>query len=174
MLKFRERSTARVRHSAKRHSQKRQFLVEPLEGRTLLTLNFAAAYNIQGTGVTVDQASIDAKGNAYICGDYTGTATFGKDAGGSSVTKNNTSGEREAFVVEYSPTGVVEWYTQFENQSGDAATMSEASSLAYDSANSTVYVVGNFRGQVDFDPFGTGDIRTSSFDGPNNSDATDA
>jgi hypothetical protein len=92
MSSFPFRSTPRMRRSAKRQSQKMQFLVEPLEGRTLLTLNFAAAYNIQGTGVTVDQASIDAKGNAYICGDYTGTATFGKDSGGSLVTKNNSGG----------------------------------------------------------------------------------
>jgi hypothetical protein len=123
MSKSPDRSTPRVRRSAKRQSQTKRLLVEALEGRTLLTLNFAAAYNIQGSGVEVDQVTSDAKGDAYISGDYEGTATFGKNAAGTTIQKDN-SGNLEAFVVEYSPTGVVQWYTQFENQSGDLSSTS--------------------------------------------------
>ena len=46
MSNSQDRPTRGVRRPAKRQSHKRQFVVEPLEGRALLTLNFATAYNI--------------------------------------------------------------------------------------------------------------------------------
>jgi hypothetical protein len=169
-----DRSNSRARRCAARRSHKNGLLVETLEGRTLLTINFATAFNIQGSGVVVNQVAIDPTSNAYVAGDYTGSATFGKDSGGNTIQKMSPSMfHSESFVVEYSPTGVLEWFTQFTNQASDSSSSSSASSLAYDAANSTVYVVGNFQGQVDFDPSGSGDIETGTVDPFSKNDATD-
>jgi hypothetical protein len=163
MWKPRDRSNPRGRHSAARSSRKNRLLVEALEGRTLLTIGFATALDIQGSGVVVSGVAIDAQGNAYVAGYYTGSATFGKDSGGKIIHKDNPSMvNSESFVVAYSPTGVVQWLTEFATEPGDPYSMSTASSLAYDAASSTLYVAGNFTGQVDFDPFGAGDVRESS------------
>src|SRR5271167_2697547 len=117
MSRSSDRPTPRVRRSAQRRSRKNQLRVEALEGRALLTLDFVSAFNIQGSGVVVKQAAIDPAGNTYVAGYYTGTATFGKDASGSPVQKKNSTVNTnvdgvatpapEAFVVAYSPAGVV-------------------------------------------------------------------
>jgi hypothetical protein len=159
-----DRSTRQDRHSAARPSRKRRPCVEALEGRTLMTLNLAAASHLQGSGVQVIQVAIDTKSNAFVAGYYTGTANFGNDAGGNSVIKNNSTGNSEGFVAEYSPNGVVGWFTQFVNQTRDPSSQSKATSLAYDPATATVFVVGVFVGEVDFDPLGAGEIVTSSND----------
>ena len=175
MSKSQDRSTPRVRRSDKRRSLKNHLRIEAVSrGARLLTLSFTSAFNIQGAGVTVNQVANDATGDAYIAGEYTGTATFGKDAGGNPITKNNTSGQPEPFVAEYSPAGVVLWYTQFVNQSGDTSSTSTAFGLAYDAPNGVVWVVGNFSGQVDFDQAGVGDIETSSKDSSTGADTSDA
>ena len=135
--------------------------IEALEGRTLLSLNFSAGYEILGTGVTVSQVATDAQGNAYVAGYYYGRADFGKDAGGNDYQKNNDGTTDEAFVVKYSPTGTLDWFTQFEPQANDPSAESFADSLVVDGANQTVYVVGTFTGPVDFDPFGRGDVETT-------------
>ena len=166
-----DRSTPRVRRSAKRRSREAAAPGRGARGRTLLTLGFDTAFNIQGAGVAVSQAAIDATGNTYIAGQYTGTATFGKTAGGSTVMKNST-GSTEAFVAAYSPTGVVLWVAQFVPS--DSGSLSTASSLAFDAHTSTVYVVGTFKGTVNFDPNGSGVPVTSSSDSSSGSPATDA
>ncbi len=68
-------------------------------------------------------------------------------------------------MVKYSPSGVIDWFTQFEPQSSISDSYSTAHSLVVDQSNQTVYVVGNFYGEVDFDPFGAGDTVTSSDSG---------
>ena len=61
-----------------------------------------------------------------------------------------------------SPSGTLDWFTQFQPQSSDSGSFSFANGLVVDDADQTVYVVGTFMGQVDFDPFGTDDVETSS------------
>ena len=94
----------------------------------MLTANFSAASVIQGNGVVTNQIAIDAQGNSYVTGSYFGKANFG-----SGTTRDNT-GPTEAFVVKYSPSGAVNWFTQFQPQAGSS---SDGSSLVVDSANQT-------------------------------------
>jgi hypothetical protein len=162
MLNDKNRLTSPARRSPKRRTQKRRLAVETLEVRTLLSLNFSAAYEIKGSNVSIFQVATDAQGDAFITGSYQGDATFGTGPGGT-VEKDNVNGTDEAFVVEYSASGSLDWFTQFEPQTG--SSISEATGLVVDAANSTVYVVGTYTGTVDFDPFGVGDQRISTDSG---------
>jgi hypothetical protein len=136
--------------------------VEALEGRRLLSLDFTAGFQILGNGVHNLQVAIDAQGNAYVAGAYSGRADFGKDAGGNEYQKNNGGSTDDAFVVQYSPSGTLDWFTQFQPQSSDSGSESFADGLVVDDTDQTVYVVGTFKGPVDFDPFGADDVETSS------------
>ena len=144
-----------------RPSHRRRPAVEALEGRTLLSLDFTAGFQILGIEVDSAQVATDAQGNAYVAGSYIGRADFGKDAGGNEYQKNDV-GTLEAFVVKYSPSATLEWFTQFQPQSSDSDPFSSSAGLVVDDADQTVYVVGTFKGQVDFDPFGANDAETSN------------
>ena len=76
---------------------------------------FVAKYNPSGVlqwaqpfgGTTDDRGSgisIDASGNAYVNGNFTGTATFG--TGGSAVILTS-AGSYDGFVAKYNATGVL-------------------------------------------------------------------
>jgi hypothetical protein len=152
--------------SLPRRTRRRRPGLERLEGRTLLTLNFTAGFALQGDGVSISQVADDAQGDAYVAGSYSGTAIFGTDSGGNTIQKTSTGAFNEAFVVKYSSGGTLDWFTQFQPQDGGSSD--NAFSLAL--AGQTVYVVGDFTGTVDFDPFGVGDVQTSS----NGGSASDA
>ena len=152
--------------SPERRPRRERPELEALECRALMAFDFSAGYQILGMGVTITAVGTDSKGDTYVAGSYTGDADFGKDAAGNVYQKNNpSSADYEAFVVKYSPSGVIDWFTQFEPQSSISDSYSTAHSLVVDQSNQTVYVVGNFYGEVDFDPFGAGDTVTSSDSG---------
>ncbi len=124
-----------------------------------MTLNFSAASQFGGGGTVAlgegHQVAIDSQGDTFLAGNFTGQVTFGKDSGGNVVSVNNNDTDvngfplEEGFVVEYSPSGVVDWFTRFQPDSGSQST---ADSLAIDPSNGTLYVVGSFEGTVNFDP----------------------
>ena len=154
-----------LRSVPRRRLQKRYLHVETLESRALLTLSFTGAIGIAGQGVNIGAVTTDSSGDTYVTGEYTGAANFG-----SGVTPTSTpNGNDDAFVVKYSSTGAVLWYTEFFNDASDPMAKSTASGITYDSANSTLYVTGNFAGTVDFNNFpGSSHLsETSSFDSGN-------
>lgn len=88
-------------------------------------------------------AVVDASGNVYITGQFTGTADF--DPGPS--TFNMTSfGYNDIFVTKLSPSGTLLWAKQMGGASPDAG-----SSIAIDPSGN-IFVTGNFSGTADFDP----------------------
>ena len=163
MSRFRDWARSVVRRTPSRLLQKTRLNIETLESRALMSgLTFSAAYGISGSGVTVSDVATEPSGNSYVSGNYTGNANFGTDASGKVYAETDQSSLPEAFVVGYTPGGVVNWYAEFQNSFVDANSTSNAVSLTYDAKDQTVYVVGNFTGTVDFNPFGGEDVKSSS------------
>jgi hypothetical protein len=107
--------------------------------------------------------AVDAAGNVYTTGYFTGTADFDPGPG----TFNLTSvGSSDAFVSKLDKDGVLVWAKQL----GGSAT--NGASIAVDVAGN-VYTTGSFQGTVDFDPgpgtfnltsAGLGDVFVSKLD----------
>ncbi len=179
MLKLHAWSRPSVRRSPRRPAQKRRLNVETLECRALLSgLTVSGAYgnDISGSGVNVSDVATDPSGNTYVTGSYTGSIAVRTNS--STVTFPDITSKPETFVVSYSATGAFNWYDEFENSptATDPSSTSNGASLAYDSSNQTVYVVGNFTGTVNFNPYGSlqGDVEKASTAPGSNEDASDA
>ena len=172
MSKSHDSTRFRVRRSPRHLSQRRRLQVEALECRALLAVSFTGGFGIGGRDVDLNAVTTDASGDVFVTGEYSGAANFG-----SGYAPNNTpnGSNTDAFVAEYSSAGAVKWYTEFYNESSDSSSKSSGESLAYDAANSTVYVVGNFSGTVDFNNFpGSSHLpETASFDSSSGDDDSD-
>ncbi len=103
------------------------------------------------TGVDV---AVDAEGNAYIAGTFSGTADFDPGPGGYNLA---SAGGKDGFIVKLDRNGDFVWARSFGGNS--AAVTSYAVTL---DAVGGVYVAGYYGGTVDFDPgFGSAS-RTSA------------
>lgn len=101
------------------------------------------ANSMGGTSTTGNDIAFavetDASGNAWVCGQFYGVATFSPF----SVTGTNNV---NAFVAKYNTSGTCTF------ASGMAGTGSEAAAYAIDvDAANNVYVSGGFKGTIDFD-----------------------
>ncbi len=97
-------------------------------------------------GIKSDQANsiaIDAAGNVYSTGSFSGTADF--DPGGG--TFNLTSqGLEDVFISKLDAAGNFVWA-----KSIGSAFLDRAQSITFD-AIGNIYIAGNYRGTADFDP----------------------
>jgi hypothetical protein len=82
-------------------------------------------------------AAVDALGNVYVAGGYSGTATFGN-------TNKTSKGGSDIFVAKYNANGVLQWV-----QSAGGELNDHASSIALD-ASGNVYVAGYYSGTATF------------------------
>lgn len=99
---------------------------------------------------------VDAEGNSYVTGIFSGTVDF--DPG--PATLNLTSTEpRAVFVGKYSPLGRPIWVKAFQGKYANAYR--QANGIAIDK-DKNVYTTGVFRDSMDFDP-GPGVAILSSF-----------
>jgi hypothetical protein len=89
---------------------------------------------------------LDAAGNSYVTGRFSGTADFDPGAGVFNLT---SAGGEDAFVAKYTATGQLSWAIGFGGTSGDLGH-----GIGLDAAGN-VYVMGRFVGTVDVDPSGT-------------------
>lgn len=108
--------------------------------------NFVWAKQIGGT--TIDQGtavSVDASGNVYICGDFSGTVDFDPGAGVYNLTAGS-AGYQDFFVMKLNASGNFLWAKSFGGTLSDYAY-----GLALTSTNQVV-VTGLFQNTVDFDP----------------------
>lgn len=85
----------------------------------------------------VNAVAVDSAGNAYVAGQFTGTATFG------SVTLTMAGGY-DAFVAKVSGAGKVLWAVAMGGSSAD-----QAKGIALDAAGN-IYLTGEFSGGVTF------------------------
>ena len=112
--------------------------------------------------------AIDASGNIYTTGFFTGTVDFDPGIGQFYLT---AAGSNEIFISKLDRSGNFIWAKVLSGTGNDAG-----SSLALD-ASANIYTVGYFEGTVDFDPgagifnltsAGSGDIFISKLDSSGN------
>src|SRR5258705_4310265 len=87
--------------------------------------------------------AVDASGNVYTTGYFTGTVDFDPGPGTTNLT---AIGLEDAFVLKMNAVGNIVWAKQFGGSSSDFGR-----SIAVD-ASGNVYTTGGFNGTVDFDP----------------------
>ena len=104
------------------------------------------AYNVE----------VDAEGNSYVIGIFSGRVDFGPGISPLTLTSGVSGG---AFVGKYSPQGRPLWVKSF--QGPGRVILQAGSGIAIDKEKS-VYTTGVFRGTVDFDP-GPGTANLSSY-----------
>jgi Beta-propeller repeat len=88
--------------------------------------------NGQGTGIT-----LDATGNVYVTGNFTGTTSFGG-------TTLNAVGENDIFITKYNNSGLQSWVQKAGGASGDFPK-----SITTD-AQGNVFVTGGYFGSATF------------------------
>lgn len=87
--------------------------------------------------------TIDASGNIYSTGTYSGTADFDPGAGTSNLT---SAGGYDIFVQKLNSSGDFVWAKQM---GGTAESYGKSISV---DASGNIYITGNFNGIADFDP----------------------
>ncbi|MFN3917972.1 MAG: SBBP repeat-containing protein [Flavobacteriales bacterium] len=106
--------------------------------------NFVWAKRMGGAGADYGiQLTVDATGNVYTVGYFSGTVDFDPNAG---VLNLTSSGGSDVFVQKLNTIGDLQWAHRFGSTQAD-----EGYAIQLD-ATGNVYVTGTFRGTVDFDP----------------------
>jgi hypothetical protein len=116
--------------------------------------NYVWAKSIQSANSNyVNQVIIDHIGNINIVGDFQGIADFDPSNATFSMT---TIGNKSAFFAKYSPQG------QFINATMIGGSGFEIGKAIAVDLQDNIYITGDFRGVVDFDPSGSTHFVTSS------------
>jgi hypothetical protein len=110
-----------------------------------------------GASTNANQVSLDAWGNRYVSGDFTGTVSF-NPAGGEVHSSN---GSQDAYLGKFDPGGNFVWAKTWGGSGRDIASGVTVDSQGY------VYVLGHFQNTVDFNPAG-GAPHASNAGGMNN------
>ncbi len=98
-------------------------------------------------GTASDEANavvIDISDNIYVTGSFSGTVDFDIGTG---AAQHASAGGRDIFVAQYYPNGDFGWVGTVAGNSGH--DVSHALALG---ENGELYIAGEFRGTVDFDP----------------------
>lgn len=132
--------------------------------------NYIWAKRMGGSGSETGTAlAIDASGNCYVTGNFSGTADFDPDA---ATTQNLVStGNADIFLAKYNASGNYIWAKAMGSVDVDAGN-----GVAVDASGNS-YITGLFRGTADFDPgpavqnllhAGAGDIFLAKYDASGN------
>ncbi|NLF73821.1 MAG: hypothetical protein GX575_32830, partial [Candidatus Anammoximicrobium sp.] len=114
-------------------------------------------------GATSDNGSgvaVDGTGNVYVAGNFEGTVVF--DASHTLVA----NGSMDAFVWTLDSSGNSIWAGDVGDSTADANNYSATGTDVAVTAEGSVYLLGSFRGEADFDPSAAG---TASRTTPNSS-----
>lgn len=111
------------------------------------TYNWAKSFpmNDPNSYLEPNALEVDASGNVYSCGEFSGGVDFDPGPGTTLLTGNMNS--QDVFIKKQDASGNLVWAKSF---SGPNAFPS-GSVIAVDN-NANVYVAGNFDDQMDFDP----------------------
>jgi hypothetical protein len=119
-----------------RQASSRGLSIESLESRNLLAGWVANGVIVSGSDPGMGIA-VDAAGNSYVTGNFSGTVNYGN----TTLTSNGLS---DAFVAKVTPNGAFEWAIAM-----GAASYDSGNAIAVD-VSGDVYVTGQFYGQVAF------------------------
>jgi len=119
------------------------------------TTNWAKQAGATSRATNGTAIAVDAAGNSYVTGNFSGTATFG----GFSLTAFAV----DVFVTKYNNSGVVQWAKQI----GGSGAFPKANSIAVD-VSGNVYLTGHITNTTDFggtslSPIGNNDIFVAKF-----------
>jgi len=104
----------------------------------------------------VTSVAVDAFGNVYTTGTFSGTVDFDPGAGTSNLT---SAGLADHFVLKLDSSGNYVWAKRFGNSENDMSY-----SVAVDTSGN-VYTTGRFSGTLDFDPgVGTSNLTSAAYD----------
>ena len=121
--------------------------------------NFVWARNMGGTGSTANSVgnsiAIDAVGNVYTTGYFSGTVDFDPCSGADYLTTSND----DMFISKLDASGNLVWT---KNMGETGSSYSRGNSIALD-ATGNVYTTGWFQGTADFDPGAGTDSLSTSF-----------
>ncbi len=140
--------------------------IEVLEDRTLLSLSFGSAFRVGGSMIndSGNGITVDAAGNTYVTGSFSGTVDFDPGPGTLNLT---TAGGQNCFVAKFTAGDTLAWAKRMGGVGHDAP-----GKVALDGAGN-VYVSGGFNSTGDFGPFsltsaGGMDIFVAKLDGAGN------
>ncbi len=136
-------SHARHRRLAATPRRRRRLMLEGLEARTLMNVDFRYQLSIEAPQIEARATTVDSSGNAYLVGTFAGTADF---APGASTAWMTGAGAGDAFVAKYNTSGGLVWARQL-----GGAGLVEGTGIALDGSGN-VLVAGTFEGSADFDP----------------------
>lgn len=104
--------------------------------------NLEWAIQLGGTGAdTAEYVTVDAPGNVYVTGSFSGTVDFDPGPGSAALTAQAGT---DAFVAKYDAAGNYSWAVSFAESDN-----STGKSVGVDVAGN-VYVTGNFSGLISF------------------------
>lgn len=110
---------------------------------TRIQPNGQASWSLRAGGPGSDRGlsvGSDASGNVFVCGFFTGTASFGS---GVSLTANSNS--QDAFVAKYDPSGNALW----ARAGGSPGNSDRANALSVDNMGNVI-ITGQFSGEANF------------------------
>jgi hypothetical protein len=119
--------------------------------------NYIWAKNMGGTGSDKGNAvKVDALGNSYVTGQFTGTADLDPGTGTANLT---AAAGNDIFLAKYDASGNYVWANRIGSENDDISW-----SLAVDASGNS-YITGQFGNVVDFDPgAGTQNLTASGLD----------
>ncbi len=143
----RTRRPARSPSSARRT---RRF--ESLEDRSVLSATFGSALDIGGAGSdAVFDVAIDAAGNSYATGYFSGTVDFDLSRALPGDADILTSrGSQDAFVAKYAPDDSLLWVRRMGGDRTDAFTVTDACRAISVDSTGNVYLAGELHDAADF------------------------
>jgi DNA primase len=116
--------------------------------------NYQWTKTVGGTGTDyVNSVAVDSSGNVYAAGYYSNTVDFDPGAG---VDNHTSAGSIDAFFSKYDASGNYQWTKTW------GGTESDSSRSVTTNPSGNVYVSGQFRTTIDFDPGAGTDNRTSA------------
>ncbi|MBI5800331.1 MAG: immunoglobulin domain-containing protein [Verrucomicrobia bacterium] len=120
---------------------------------TVIPLRVFSPWGVVAGGAGADAANgvaVDASGNAFVVGHFTGTAMFG-------ATQLTNAGARDGFLAKISPSGQTLWLRAIGGAGFDAVN-----AVAVDTGGNC-YIVGNYEGIANFGSVALTNSSASSF-----------
>lgn len=119
--------------------------------------SYVFAPTVSPSACLLEGVGLDAAGNMYINGSFSGTIDF--DPGTGSVLKQSYMSTTDMFVVKLSPSGIYQWSAVFGANYPDYATQLAVLPDGHS------YMLGQFGGTIDLDPDATGTYNITATSG---------
>jgi uncharacterized protein (DUF2249 family) len=144
------------------------FIATTVEAQNLMLARGFTNTAPLGGGVNLSSIGVDAAGNRYVSGSFSGAADFDPGPGTQTVI---SAGSTDIYIAKYDASGNYLWIKRI------GSTASETINAMSVDAAGNVYLTGNFSGTVDFNPgpgtqnliaVGNGDIFFAKYDASGN------